>query len=337
MRRVGVAVAVIAVIVVVFFVVGANGADDGLDASGTVEAVEADLGFNLPGRIEAVAVREGDAVAAGDVLARLDAAELRARRNAMAAQAEAARAVLAEMEAGARAEEIGQARAGLRAATRRMEDARLDLERARTLHQGGAISQEALDKARTVHEVAAASLDQAREQLALVEAGPRRERLEAQRAAVAAAEASLSEIDARLATATLTAPFDGRVTIRHREPGETVQPGQPVITLMDTDDRWVQIYVPEDRIGTVAIGQPATITSDSYPDRQHRGEVSFVASEAEFTPRNVQTKEERVKLVYAVRVRILDDPGFTLKPGVPADVTLADVTLDNEPIPASGG
>jgi HlyD family secretion protein len=93
---------------------------------------------------------------------------------------------------------------------------------------------------------------------------------------------------------------------------------------MDTGDRWVQIYVPENRIGTVTIGQQATITSDSYPDRQHRGEVSFIAAEAEFTPRNVQTKEERVKLVYAVRVRIVDDPDLVLKPGVPADVTLVD-------------
>lgn len=327
-RRVGVAVVVLLIAVVAFWIVRANGGNGDLEASGTVEAVEADLGFNLPGRIDSVAVREGDAVEAGRVLARLDAAELLARRDAMTAQAEAARAVLAEMEAGARSEEIGQARAAVRAASRRLEDASLDLGRARALYEGGAISQEALDKARTVHEVAAASLDQAREQLTLVESGPRQERLTAQRAAVASADAALREIDARLDNATLTAPFAGRITLRHREPGETVQPGQPVVTLMDTDDRWVQIYVPEDRIGTVSIGQPATIRSDSYPDRAYRGEVSFVASEAEFTPRNVQTKEERVKLVYAVRVRILDDPDFSLKPGVPADVTLGGTDAD---------
>jgi HlyD family secretion protein len=144
----------------------------------------------------------------------------------------------------------------------------------------------------------------------------------AQRAAVDAAEAAAREVEARLAQATVTAPFTGRVTLRHREPGETVQPGQPVLTVMDPDDRWVQIYVPENRIGTVFIGQRAVITSDSYPDREHHGEVSFIAGEAEFTPRNVQTREERVKLVYAVRVRVLDDPEMVLKPGVPADVAL---------------
>jgi HlyD family secretion protein len=321
-RRLGIAGLVVIAAVVTYVVVTANGNGARLEASGTVEAVEADLGFNLPGRIASIAVREGDAVAQGEVLAQLDAAELQARQEAMAAQVEAARAVLSEMEAGARTEEVAQARSAVRAAEQRRDDARRDLDRAETLYAGGAISQEALDKARTVHEVAAEGLDQARDQLAIVRTGPRVERIAAQRASVAAAEAALREIEARLANATVKAPFAGRITIRHREPGETVQPGQPVVTLMDLKDRWVQIYVPEDRIGTVSIGQAATITSDSYPDREYGGVVSFIASEAEFTPRNVQTKEERVKLVYAVRVRIQDDPGQVLKPGVPADVML---------------
>jgi len=112
------------------------------------------------------------------------------------------------------------------------------------------------------------------------------------------------------------------VTVRHREPGETTPPGAPVLTLMNPDDRWVRIYVPEDRIGLVTLGQRATITSDSYPDRTHEGRVTFIASEAEFTPKNVQTPEERVKLVYAVKVQVVGDTAFELKPGMPADVRL---------------
>ena len=111
--------------------------------------------------------------------------------------------------------------------------------------------------------------------------------------------------------------------MRHRQPGETVSPGLPVLTLTDLDDRWVRIYVPENRIGAVSLGQGATIRSDTYPDREYRGEVIFIASEAEFTPRNVQTPEERVKLVYAVKVRITGDADYELKPGIPADVVLA--------------
>jgi HlyD family secretion protein len=112
------------------------------------------------------------------------------------------------------------------------------------------------------------------------------------------------------------------VTIRHREPGESVSPGLPVLTVMDPEDRWVRIYVREDRIGEVSLGQTATISSDTYSDRTYSGEVVFIASEAEFTPRNVQTTEERVKLVYAVKVRITGDPSHDLKAGIPADVVL---------------
>jgi HlyD family secretion protein len=91
---------------------------------------------------------------------------------------------------------------------------------------------------------------------------------------------------------------------------------------MDLDDRWVRIYIPEDRLAAVHLGQRATITADTYRGRGYRGEVSFVASQAEFTPRNVQTQEERVKLVYAVKVRITQDSTHDLKPGLPADVAL---------------
>jgi HlyD family secretion protein len=321
-RRIAVvAVVVIAAVAGWLALRGGDGAGE-IDASGTVEATDADLGFNAPGRVAEVMVREGDRVRKGDVLGRLEASEIEARRAAAEAQLEAARAALAEMEAGARSEEVAQARAAVRAAEQQLEDARRDLERARTLHEGGAISQEALDKAGTRFEVAGAQLEQARQRLRALEAGPRRERVRAQRAAVQAAEAAVRQATAALDYTVVTAPFDGRVTTRHRDPGETVQPGQPVVTLLDPNDRWVRIYVAEDRIGAVRIGQPAVITSDTYPDRTYDGRVVFIAREAEFTPRNVQTKEDRVKLVYAVRVEITGDPDYVLKPGTPADVHL---------------
>ena len=120
----------------------------------------------------------------------------------------------------------------------------------------------------------------------------------------------------------IAAPFDGLVTVRHREPGEIVAPGTAVLTVMNSDDRWVRIYVREDRVGAVKIGMAAEVSSDTYPDKRYPGRVSFIASEAEFTPKNVQTTEERVKLVYAVKVHITEDPDFDLKPGMPADVRL---------------
>lgn len=322
-RIAGVAVAIVVGTLLAFLFLGGDDAEGVLHASGTVEVTEADLGFQLPGRIALVPAREGDAVATGEELARLDAAELEARMAAARAQEEAARAVLAELEAGARTEEVAQGRAGVRAAARRVEDAARDLERARRLFEGGAVSREALDKAETAHTIAEAALDQARQQLRVLETGARPERIAAQRAAVASSAAAVRQAEAALGNAVIRAPFDGRVTIRHREPGETVQPGQPVVTLMDPDDRWVRIYIPENRIGAVSVGQPASIRSDTYPDQAFDGRVVHIAREAEFTPRNVQTQEERVKLVYAVRVAIAGDPGMVLKPGIPADVTLA--------------
>ncbi len=123
-----------------------------------------------------------------------------------------------------------------------------------------------------------------------------------------------------LEQATLRAPFNGTIVVRHREPGEALQSGLPVLTLRNFDERWVRIYVPGDEVGRLAVGQTATITADSYEDRSYTGIVSYIASVAEFTPRNVQTTKDRVKLVYEVRVRITGDSNMDLKPGLPADV-----------------
>ena len=268
--------------------------DDGtLTASGTVEATDAQLGFPVSGLLVEVKVREGDSVAAGDELAALDQQEVRARR----AQAEA------------------------EAATRRADDARQDHQRTRTLREGGAVSQEALDRAQVALDVAEAERERAAEQLGLMESGPRRERVEAQRAQLARAEAAIRGIDAALANMSVRAPFAGIVTVRHREPGEIVPAGSPVLTVMDRSDRWVRIYVPENRLGAVRLGTRADITSDTY-EKSYPGEVRFIASEAEFTPKTVQTTEERVRLVYAVKVFVLGDPTYDLKPGMPADVRI---------------
>jgi HlyD family secretion protein len=293
-----------------------------LAANGTVEATEAELGFQSPGRIETIRVHEGDRVHAGDTLALLDRSELFARRAQAVAQISAARAALAELQAGSRSEERVQAQQALQAATDRLADAQRDLDRTRRLFEAGALSQEAYDKARLQLDVLRAQKSEAEQQLQMVQAGPRPERIDAQRAVVAQAEAALAQLDATLANAVIRAPFDGVVTVKGREMGETVPAGAPVVTIMDLSDRWVRIYIPEDQVGAVRLGQNAAITADTYPGKRYAGQVSFVASQAEFTPRNVQTKEERVKLVYAVKVKITQDPTLDLKPGVPADVTL---------------
>jgi HlyD family secretion protein len=314
-----------AVLVVVATVVATRRAREpggGLTASGTVEATDAQLGFKAAGRIESIAVREGDPVLAGVELARLDGVEMAARRAQAQAQVAAAIAALAELEHGFRTEEVSQARAAHAAAVERVRDAERDRARNERLFTAGAVSREALDKSSMAHEIAKREEERSAEQLRLMEAGPRRERIAAARAHLAEAEARLRAADAEIENLALRSAFDGVVTVRHREPGEVVAAGAPVVTVMNPDDRWVRIFIREDRIGAVHLGQPATITADTYPDRTYPGEVVFIASEAEFTPKSVQTSEERVKLVYALKVRITGDPSRDLKPGVPADVRL---------------
>ena len=247
---------------------------NGLLASGTIEATEAQFGFQVAGRIESIKVREGDAVKKGEVLARLDTRETEAR--------------------------LAQVRAQANAIGLRLREAERDVARSQTLLTGDAIGQEAYDKTLLAFNVAQSEHAQAR--------------------------ASVQAIEAVLANMIIRASFDGVTTVRHREPGEIVPGGAPVLTVMNPDDRWVRIYIPENRIGAVHLGHKAAISTDTWPDKRYTGDVTYIAAQAEFTPKNVQTTEERVKLVYAVKVRISDDPGFELKPGMPADVRLEQVT-----------
>jgi HlyD family secretion protein len=300
----------------------ADDVDGALDASGTVEATEADLGFQIPGRVVEVTPAEGDRVAAGDTLARLDAEELEAAVDAADAAVDAARARLAELRAGSRPQELEAARAAVDAALEAEAQARRDEARTRRLHAGGAVSDQALEQAATRLETARSATVRAEQALALAREGARVETLAAQSAVVAQAEAAARQVRASLARTALVAPRAGLVTVRHREPGEILSPGQPVVTVMDPGDRWVRIYVREDRVGRVSLGQGATITVDAFPDRTFTGAVSFIGSEAEFTPRNVQTPDERTQLVYPVKVRITGDEALALKPGLPADVLL---------------
>ena len=323
-RRIRVLIPILIVLVlgVVWWRSTAGNGTGGVLASGTVEATEAQLSFQAPGRIVAIHAREGDQVEAGDLLATLDTVELAANRRLADAQLDGAMANLRALERGSRPAEIAGAEAGAFAAQTRYDEAVRERERAERLYEGGALSAQAVERARTAEGVAEAALRQANDQLSLVREGPRRESVEAARATVAQAQAALARAEALLSHTRISAPFDGVVAVRYREPGEAVAPAVPVVSLRSQSERWVRIYVREDRVGTVSLGQSAEIRTDSWPDRVFQGVVDFISSEAEFTPRAVQTTEERTKLVYAVKVRVDGDPEGALKPGLPADVVL---------------
>jgi len=290
----------------------------GLVLYGNVDIREVQLGFRVGGRLDAVVVDEGDRVAAGDLLARLDEGPQRDGLAAAEARAEEARAVLARLEAGSRPQEIERARAAVREAEAALKNAEQTLYRQRDLMAKGVSNQASLDDARTAHDQATARVESAREALALAEEGPRREDIAAARAALAVAEAQLAEARTALADTELRAPGIGTISVRLQEAGAIVGVGQPVYTLTLDEQVYVRAYVDEPNLARVAPGVRVRIESDAGP-RAYEGRVGFVSPRAEFTPRNVETPELRTDLVYRLRIVVLDaDAG--LRQGMPVTV-----------------
>ena len=310
------------VIAVFFFSLSGRRPEEGLlVASGNVEVTEVDMAFKSSGRVEERFADEGQKVGKGERLAALDRAELESQVAQGRAYLSETEARLEELRAGARPQEIEQARANLRFVEAELEKARKDYERAERLHSRGAISTSQFDAAKSAYEGRLAQQKNAVELLSLVREGPRREEVAAAGYRVRQAKEGLITLEERLKDAVIYAPVSGVVIRKNIEPGETVAPGIPVLTIGDLENPWIKVYVKEDKLGLVKLGQKARITVDSYPGRAYEGTVTFISPEAEFTPKNVQTKEERVKLVFGVKVSVrnVDDE---LKPGMPADVRI---------------
>jgi HlyD family secretion protein len=293
----------------------------GLLLYGNVEVTEVDTGFKTPGRIEEILADEGSSVKKGDVMARLENVET----ESAVAQAEAAlneaQERLKEISLGSRKQEIAQASAVVEQAKAELDRAEKELKRAVFLQSNGAIPTQKLEDAQKVRDVAWNLHKKATEAFSLAVEGPRKESIAAAHARVQQLEAALSIAQERLNDTTLVSPVEGIVLRKNMEPGETAGAGSPVFTIGDLKNPWVRVYVKEDRLNSVKIGQKAAVMVDAYPGKVFEGTISYIASEAEFTPKNIQTKEERVKLVFAVKVAVKND-GMELKPGMPADVRL---------------
>jgi multidrug resistance efflux pump len=180
-----------------------------------------------------------------------------------------------------------------------------------------------VNTAKAQYEVASAAVELAQAQLEGLKIGATQEQIAAAEAHVAVARSALAAHEMQRAKLLLRAPISGLVLERPAHVGEVAMPGVPLLTLADLADLSLTIYVPEDQLGKVQLGQPVTVTVDAYPERAFRGTVAYVSSQAEFTPKNVQTKEERVSMVFAVKVE-LANPDHALKPGMPADAVLSE-------------
>lgn len=295
--------------------------DGNLTLSGNIEVTDAQLGFKVAGRVIERRVFEGERVTAGQLIARLDDAEQRAEVALRRAELDGADAALAELEAGSRPQEIAAVEAALHSAEADRERAKLEFARQQELLAKDAISQREFEATQAQIKVADARVNESGERLKLVKEGPRAETILQARARVEQARASLALAETRLANTELCSPLAGVVLSHDIEPGEFVSPGTPVVTVADTAHVWVRVYLNQTDLGRIRHGQKVEVRTDTFPDKTYEGTIGFIASEAEFTPKTVQTAKERVKLVFRLKVDVANS-NDELKPGMPADVLI---------------
>lgn len=298
---------------------------DTLTLYGNVDLRQVELAFNDSDRIEAVNAREGDRLVKGQILALLDTRRLQPQMQQVEAEAAAQRALVAKLHAGNRPQEIDQARAALAATVADAAAAHSQYQRASSLWGAAAgqaaVSRQDVDNAKAATDAADAKVVAQRKGYELELIGPRREDVEQAEAQLRADEAQLAVLQRQLADAALISPVAGVVRARLMEPGEMASPQRPVFTIAETDPKWVRTYVNEVDLVKVHPGMAATVSADGFPGRAFKGWVGFISSEAEFTPKQVQTTELRTSLVYEVRV-FVTDPADDLRLGMPATVTL---------------
>ena len=303
--------------------------------SGHVEATEVQVSAEVGGRVVEVRPVEGDRVARGDVVARLDARDIELQITRARADRAGAEAQLRFLQSGARPEEIRQAQAQVAAATAdvaavetEVKAAETDLARFESLLQANAGSQKQRDDARARVDLARERerggrerVRAAQEFVSRLQAGPPRQELEAARARVAAMEAQLAILEKAVGDTSVLSPADGIVTQKLVDAGEVVAPRMPLLVVTDLDHAWANLFVPEPIVPRVKLGQPATVFTDAGGEGL-QGKVTYVSPRAEFTPRNVQTADERSKLVYRIKVSV-DNSAGVLKSGMPVDAELA--------------
>ena len=361
-----------------------------LRASGTIEATDIDVSFQVAGRVAEVLAVEGQAVHSGDVLARMDAAELTQHMNQIQAsldavvnqtrlqegvvefrratveeqvtqtQSEAAalRAASERVREGSRPQQIRVAEADLAQAEAQLVQRRADFDRSTLLLGEGIIPRQQFDATEAALRTAEANRDAASQRLVLAQEGSRsqeiveadaramaaesavrvaeagRKEVDVQRAAVDVARARERELRAQLEAVRtqlgyteIHSPLNGVTLTKNVESGEVVSPGTPVVTVADTEELWMNVYIPETQTGLVKLGQTVRVRVDSFPTETFEGKVTFVSPESEFTPKTIMTPEERVKLVYRVKLSLANKEQ-RLKPGMPAD---AEIMLGPSP------
>jgi len=301
--------------------------DDGMvHLNGRIEAPTVDLGPKVAGRVVEVLVREGDRVAAGALLVRLDLGETAVAVEREQAGVRSAAARAEDLQAGSRPEEISVAAAEVSDRSAAVNLAEKEASRQRFLLDKKVGTQRDYDRARTDLERARAAQRASRERLELAQAGARRKQSEAAQAETQRAQAILKQSMTVAREGEVRAPAAGVIVHRLAEPGQLVGAGQPAVTMAFADRLYVRTFIPEASLGRVRMGMPARVRVDAFPGREFAARVTEISPEAEFTPKAVETKQERVNLVYAAKADLDRGWGEPLVPGQPAEVTVRTQT-----------
>jgi HlyD family secretion protein len=297
--------------------------DDGglVESTGTIEATEVDVRSEVGGKVVALHFDEGDRVRRGDILAEIDHEKLDYQLLQAKERLRETEARLALAVEGFRDEEVQKAREFVLETEIQLQDAEREYRRLQKLHDQGVVSPEMKDKAEAAFKSAQKRVEMAKRDYEIAIEGSRKEEIKAAEAARGQAEAAVRLIERQIEDATVVIPVDGVVSERYVELGEVVTTGSLLATVIDLKDIWIMAYVSEKNLGNVAYGQKGIVKVDSFPHKEFAGKVVYISPEAEFTPKNIQTKEERVKLVFGVKIE-LENPNEELKPGMPADAII---------------
>ncbi len=311
----------LAFVAALFISCGKNDDPNDITASGTIEATDVNVAAKVSAQITTLYIDDGTPVDSGSLLAAQDRSELDIQLRAAQAAVDQARAQLSLTQEGSRTEDIQSAeQAVTQAETNRKLEAD-ELDRVRNLHAGGAATKEQLDQEEAKFRVAQSQLDQAEANLAKVRHLARPEDVSSALAHVNQLEATRDEVQKSIDDSYITSPLKGIVTHKVAEQGELVGSGSTVATVTDLSSVYLMIYLTEEELPHVKLGQKVDVQVDGLPKKNFTGTVTYISPEAEFTPKDIQTKDDRVKLVFGVKVEI-PNPTGELKKGLPADATV---------------
>ena len=292
-----------------------------IEASGNIEATNVIVSSQVTGKVLSLLKDEGENVNAGDTVLIIDHETLGLQLEQALAAKEAAEAQLNLLKVGAREEDIKQGEEAVTQAKVSFESAQRDAERMEALFNSKAITKKQNEDANSRLDITRAQLTAAQENLKKLKNLARPEDIKQAQANVDRQTATIDILKKQIRDSYVQSPINGIIVKKFFEPGETVTMLSSLFKVSDLTKVNLIIYVSEEELGKVKLGQTADVSSDTYPDKKYEGKITYISPEAEFTPKNIQTKDERTKLVFAVKIEV-KNPKFELKPGMPADAAV---------------